>query len=389
MRLAAWAYPWDVLDLGIDAVAHDLRDRAGFDGINLATAYHAGRFLQPRSPRRKTYFPEDGTIYFHPEAARWEGKAIQPKVAGLLDGGADPLRELIEGRDRTGLSVACWTVAMHNFRLGQLYPEACTLNVFGEPSLFGLCPNNERVREYIVTLVADLTHNYRPDYVQLESLGFMGWAHGYHHEKDGVGLTREDDFLLSLCFCEACVARARRAGVDVDSTREFVRAWLEEAMGHAIPVQRGIEILKELPELRDYLALRAGPVTSMAERIRDAAHPDTRIFVLEDGGALWQAGCDLPGLAKVIDGAVVCAYDRSPAAAGELTIATRMALGEERHLGVGMRLFHPEMQGPEDLVAHALTVAKSGADEIDFYNYGLVPAARLDWLRDVSDAVRG
>ena len=29
----------------------------------------------------------------------------------------------------------------------------------------------------------------------------MPYAHGYHHEKDGVGLTAEDDFLLSLCFC--------------------------------------------------------------------------------------------------------------------------------------------------------------------------------------------
>ena len=40
----------------------------------------------------------------------------------------------------------------------------------------------------------------------------MGFAHEYHHEKDGVGLTPEDDFLLSLCFCPACLARAAEAG---------------------------------------------------------------------------------------------------------------------------------------------------------------------------------
>ena len=51
-RLAMWTYPWDVLDLGLETVARDLRERAGLNGINLATAYHAGRFFQPRSPKR-------------------------------------------------------------------------------------------------------------------------------------------------------------------------------------------------------------------------------------------------------------------------------------------------------------------------------------------------
>ena len=42
----------------------------------------------------------------------------------------------------------------------------------------------------------------------------MGFAHEFHHEKDGVGLTAEDDFALSLCFCDSCIARAAKAGVD-------------------------------------------------------------------------------------------------------------------------------------------------------------------------------
>ena len=64
MRFAIWTYPWDILDLGIGQVIADVRDRAGLNGINLATSYHADRFFQPRSPARMTYFPEDGTIYF-------------------------------------------------------------------------------------------------------------------------------------------------------------------------------------------------------------------------------------------------------------------------------------------------------------------------------------
>ncbi len=62
MRNSMWTYPWDILDIGTDAVLGECRDRAGLNAISVATSYHAGRFLQARSPLRKTFFPEDGTI---------------------------------------------------------------------------------------------------------------------------------------------------------------------------------------------------------------------------------------------------------------------------------------------------------------------------------------
>ena len=42
------------------------------------------RFLQPRIPKRKADFPEDGTIYFRPMPARWDWLTFQPKVASSL-----------------------------------------------------------------------------------------------------------------------------------------------------------------------------------------------------------------------------------------------------------------------------------------------------------------
>ena len=66
MHRSMWTYAWDLLDIGYDAALGEIRDRAGANSVSLATSYHAGRFVQPRSPKRKVYFPEDGTIYFHP-----------------------------------------------------------------------------------------------------------------------------------------------------------------------------------------------------------------------------------------------------------------------------------------------------------------------------------
>jgi hypothetical protein len=52
-----------------------------------------------------------------------------------------------------------------------------------------------------------------------------------------------------------------------------------------------------------------------------------------------------------------------------------------------MRLFHPEMRAAEDIVGNSLAAMRAGATEIDYYNYGLVPAARLDWVRAATEAV--
>lgn len=391
MRFAIWTYPWDVLDLGIDTVAADIRDRAGLDGIDLATSYHAGRFFQPRSPRRKSYFPEDGTIYFRPDPALWDGKAIVPKVAGLL-GEGDVLRDVVRQRDKTGLSVTCWTVLLHNTRLGMAHPGACVRNAFGDAHYYSLCPSHPDVRAYAVTLVQDLTRNYRPDVVQLESPGFMGYAHGYHHEKDGVGLLPEEDFLLSLCFCEACLDRASRAAVDAAAARRTVRRWIEDSAARAVPsarwpdfTQRGADVFRDFPEIEAFVRWRFEPVTSLVADIRATADPGTRIEVIDDG---WRAGFDLAQLSKQCDGIVFCAYDRTPAAVAADVAAVRAALPPHCGLGVGMRLVYPEMTSAQDLVERTKAAIQNGATDLHYYNYGLVPAARLDWVRTAVDAVK-
>jgi hypothetical protein len=394
MLLSMWTYPWDVLDIGLDEVAADLRDRARVNGISLATSYHAGHFLQPRSPRRKSWFPEDGTIYFQPTAARWEGLTIRPKVADLVTEGGDVLRDLVRKRDRTGLTVQCWTVCLHNTRLGMLHPHACTRNAFGDPNYFSLCPSNPDARAYAVTLVADLTASYRPDIVELETIGFMGFDHGYHHEKDGVGLTPEDDFLLSLCFCDSCLARAAAAGVDGAAAQRTVRAWIVEACERPVPAARwpdfstrGPDLFAATPEVEAYVSWRFEPVTSLAADIRAAADPASQIHVLDiDDG--WLSGCDLAAQAAATDGITLCVYDRPPEAVAAGVAKAHRAMPAGKSLRAGLKLYWPEVTSAEDVAARAKAAIKSGATGINFYNYGLIPAARLDWVGAASDAVR-
>ncbi|HWK67823.1 MAG TPA: hypothetical protein VNS34_23100 [Rhizobiaceae bacterium] len=391
MHLSMWTYPWDVQDLGHDTVERELRERAGLNMISLATSYHAGRFLQSRSPRRKAYFPEDGTIYFRPDPALWEGLAIRPKLADVIEEGGDVLRELGRRRDNSGMKISCWTVCLHNTRLGMLHPQAVTRNAFGDPNYYNLCPSHPDARAYVRVMVEDVSRNYRPDRIELESPSFMGFAHEYHHEKDGVGLTPEEDFLLSLCFCPSCIAGSAEAGVDGEAARKLVRQWISESCERAVPARRfpdfpasGLGTFAPWPELHAYLLWRFEPVTSLVEEIRAAAHPATQVVIidLKDG---WLGGCDLAPLGKVCDGAILCAYDMEPGDVAQLLAAGRAALGPDKFLGTGYRLFYPEMSDADVLAAKVKPALEAGVG-INFYNYGLVPAARLDWVRQ---ALRG
>jgi len=385
MHRSMWTYAWDILDLGYDGALGELRDRAGLNSISLATSYHAGRFLQPRSPKRKVYFPEDGTIYFHPTPARWERSAIKPKVADVIAEGGDVLRELVKRRDAGGLKVCCWTVCLHNTRLGMLHPETVTRNAFGDPNYYNLCPSNPDARAYACALVEDLTNSYKPDIVELESPSFMGFAHGYHHDKDGVGLTAEDDFAMSLCFCGSCLARAGKAGVDGEAARRTVAQWIVEACEREAPKPRfpdfaasGIETLRPFPAVYDYVQWRYEPVTSLIAEIKARAHPSSRVFLIDEGSL---GGCDLKAIGKICDGAILCVYGLGPERSAAAIKQGRAALGPDKFLSAGLRLFDGEVEGAKGLSARVNACVEAGANGLNFYNYGLIPAPRLDWIR--------
>ena len=386
MQNSIWTYPWDVLDVGLDAVVGEIHDRAGLNGISLASSYHAGKFFQPRSPVRKTYFPEDGTIYFKPRSSRFDALALQPKVAAMVEARGDVLDALIQERDRTGLAVNAWTVCLHNTRLGLLHPDACCRNAFGDVARYNLCPSHPDARAYATALAAELTHGYAPNAVELESPNFMGYAHGYHHEKDGVGLTPEDDFLLSLCFCPACLSRAARAGIGGEAAQRTVRRWIEETAERALPEPRwpdfvatGPAVFDAHPEVQDYVRWRMEPVTSLVREIREAANPASEIRFIDIKGG-WLFGSDLAAIAGACDGIVFCAYDTAPEQLAR-DVADAVAAASGKPVITGLRLFVPELDGPAKLAAKVQAALSAGAAGCNFYNYGLVPAARLDWIR--------
>ena len=393
MHLSMWTYPWDIQDQGIDGSFADLRDRAGLNAVSLATSYHAGRFLQPRSPGQKAYFPEDGTVYFTPDEKLWSGKEIVPLMARNVTEHGDTLRALIDRRNDRGMKVSCWTICLHNTRLGMRHPGHVTRNAFGNANYYNLCPSSPAARDYVVTLVGDVTTCYKPDMLELESPNFMGFSHEYHHEKDGVGMNEEDYFLLSLCFSDHCMARGGKAGVPMDEAKKIVAGFIAEMCEREIPVKQfadfpatGIEAFKAFPALHGFLQWRTEPVTSLIAEIKQKADPETKIVLidLKDG---WLGGVDLEAVGKVCDGAILCCYFMPPEQISDVITGGRLALGPDKYLGVGFRVFYPEVTSGDELAGRAGAAIRAGADGVNFYNYGLIPQKRLDWIRQAVEAL--
>ncbi|RYG95615.1 MAG: hypothetical protein EON58_13795, partial [Alphaproteobacteria bacterium] len=186
--------------------------------------------------------------------------------------------------------------------------------------------------------------------------------------------------------------------VDDEAFATYVRRWFDRDLETATHLdlyewrarplaRRGIDAFRAWPDLYSYLSWRTEPVTSLVAEIRAAADPATRIVLidLKDG---WLGGVDLAAVGMICDGAILCCYSMEPDAVSDLMQAGRTALGPEKYLGAGFRVFYPEVTSAEALAARARAAIDGGADGINFYNYGLIPQRRLDWVRQAIHGLR-
>lgn len=380
--ISIWAYPWDLHDIGPQA-ASDRMAAAGATMVSLAAAYHAGRFVQPGNPRRRVYFPQDGTIYYRPDPARWQGAGIKPLMADIVASEGDMLAQMITRRDRGGLDVSAWTVCLHNTRLGQLHPAHVTRTAHGDPNFYALCPSSPAARDYVIRMVAEIATTYAPNRIEIESPDFMGFSHGFHHEKDGLPLLPEDDFLLGVCFCPHCLTAAAAAGIDAEDARRTVATHLDQAFARELPEPRFAgstpDAFRHLPALHAYLLWRSTPVTALIADLR-AVVPGATQLLLIDAEGTQATGIDLPALIPHLDGILHCAYHTPQARLAPLFAETRARLGPTKTLIAGFQLFHPATSDRADLAAR-VAATRPHASGSNFYCLGLVPPARLDWIR--------
>ena len=379
-----YAYAWDLSEAGVSS-AIDRFLALGLDTVTIAGSYHAGKFLRPHGRSGKVYFPEDGAVYFKPDPKRYG--VIQPIRHSMIAGGEDMVGALAS-QERIATNI--WLVLMHNTRLGAAHPQATVANAFGDRYIYNLCPSAPDARAYAVALARDVTESYPVVGVSLETPGYLPYAHGFHHEFALVQPNRWLDSQLGLCFCEHCLAGARRDGIPAESLRRQVASDIQSYLASAIDFPADMAEAFWLADtrtdgdLRAFLDWRCTVVTSLVREIREAVRKDATVAVTPSvarptGGA-WYEGSDLKALAEAAGVIEACFYEASPdRVAADLHDVKRRLKDAGRLRGI-VRPAFPDLEAKGDFLDAMAALGRGGVREVAFYNWGHLREANLDWI---------
>src|SRR5438093_712438 len=402
-----FAFATDLVDEGMETVLENVAGRAGLGGVTLPAAYHHGRDIFPHNPKRRVHFLEGGTVFFRPDPARYRGLELRPRARSLC-AGSDVLADLCRAASARSLRVRAWTVFLHNYTLGEAHPDCACRNAFGDPHLTDLCPANPAVRAYVRALSADIAAR-GVACVAAESLHYHGLEHGFHHERYFIELGPLGRYLLGLCFCEHCLAAARRHGVDAGRLHREARAELENRFAtqpDPEPAELDRADLGSFAggELGGYLESRSKSVASLVAECAESAKAEGADFAFIDlSGAIkgyapgrpegspaptiaWQFGIDVGAVAKACGQVEAIGYAADPERLKLDLAAYRSIIGPDRKLSVIMRPMAPDCESADNL-ARKLEVARAaGCVEAGFYHYGFMRLESLDLIREASGA---
>ncbi len=395
-----WAYPWDLLDEGIGPALDRMQTRAKVTDVAVTAVYHAGKFLHPNNPRRKIVFPESGTLYFPPDPSWYGRQRIAPPVwpEALTQDFWPALRHETSER---GMGLTAWSLCLHNSGIGSEHIDCTVQNAFGDRLRTDLCAANPDVGDYLTAVMRDIAATRQVDRILLESLEFMPFQHGFHHEVIGVPVGPTLGLLMALCFCEHCLQAAREDGVDGAAVRRWVvktvNAHFADPFAHEPPHWTWEELRAAADgRLGRFLDVRQRLVGDLARRvvtaIREAS--DCTVAALDFGplyphgphGTRWESGADVAVLAELVDEIHPTFYFTDPDLHAEKVRAYLELLDGRMPLHPAIRAILPQTGSPAALAAQLAPLA-GHIDGISFYNYGFMARQTLDWIGDALEGI--
>lgn len=382
MNYGMWAYPWDLVDEGTDSVAEDLLDM-GIDRLYLAANYHTVEAFSPHNPVRKTVFADAGA-YFQPEHEYGEIEPIPPSTMGDEDWVATVMDDL----EDSALEVNAWVVGCHNSTLGMKFDEYAIESPFGDPLVFGLCPSQPAVQEYLTKLLTEVTQRFSFGDVLMETFHyFHGTGWGWHHDKFHTDIGSLGEFLLGLCFCDECRERAAAEGVDVESARSTCQDTIVKlAEGDLDSEVEPTEWMEEHPDVDAYSTVRQGTLEEFYRDLNSTVDADLGGFVGMLGvDTSWMHGMNLESLREHVDFFTVMSY-REEAEDAIDAYETAAQRTDPTPVRAGVLPGHPLIHDGDTVAEHVSGLKAADPDEITFYNYGLLPERNLNWIEQAIGA---
>ena len=409
MRSSVILFANDLVDEGFDKVVDTIQELARADAVTMACNYHHSRDVLPHNPRRRIVYMRGG-VYFQPRPERFAKLKIKPDVVEFARE-EDPLAKLVAAAKKHGMVVRTWTNGTHSTVQASANLDCAVQNAFGDAYITTLCPANPDVRAYLCALNGEL-NRYDVQGLLAESICFMPFDHGYHHERSMVVLTPAVKFVMGLCFCSHCRSAGKRAGVDSDKLAVFVRHEVDLSLNgkpsalDGVPVEHKPIAALAGGDMGGYLKARQKTVTTLVEELVAAVAP-LPVDVMEWSGGLravgagmqigtptgttvsrsWQDGVDVGEISATCRGLSVQGYVASAETLRADLRDYRASIPKGKALSVCLRPMWPDCESVDALRAKLRVLEEEGAEWVDFYHFAFMPLENLSWVGKARDAM--
>lgn len=389
-------FPWDVASEGAAECLGAITD-LGCNSVILSPNYHRARLFRPRT--LGFYNRPIDWCDFRPDPSLYEEPGLLPPI--------NPDARCVEGCHQAaiaakanGLDVIVSVIGCHNTTIGLSNPELCVENALGDRYAFALSPAQPRVRSFLGSLVRDLCRQYHPSALLLDSFSYLDAVHREHHELMFVSPGAFGKYLLSLCFCPASCDRLRHEGIDPVALRAQVIKLVQHAVANT-PGPRSPEaerdeltgMLFEFPEFLAAARIRSDIVAELLNHIAAIAREEgVRLYsqsalLARPTSRVWTEGAGLRTRAESCEKIFIQAHWPSAREAIHDLSWAATVLPAERFV-LGTMTSEDNVATEADLVQRAVAAKRIGAAGVSFYNYGLLSAARLGWIRAANTSTR-
>jgi hypothetical protein len=361
------AYPWDLIDEGVEVVLDRLQGEIGFGGMSLWAAAPPVTQLCPGHAGHEPHvFCTHGGAFFQPRSEHYAASRCKPGVSEWAKT-RNPLKTIAEACNRRKLRLRVRISAAATGRLAQRHPEMVCKNAFGAQSSQSVCLANPDVQAYLRGLAADLSANYTPAGITVTDFA-LGWIEAFGSDlQTATPLGETERALLFACFCESCRQKARNVGVDVEQALRNARVILQKSLDAGRPSDTSIgSVVEDNPALADFYHWRAEELSSLLRRMGDACDCEL-LFDRGSSGTERMAGA---GPDRSIPAAVVTPVEYADGLASAVCPAAKRS---------EIRVPAASASGPRggELVSMLSQAAELGLAGVEIDHYGLWPQAAL------------
>jgi hypothetical protein len=405
MKYLIEVHPWDFAEQGLDSTLGQIA-AMGVRGVSITATWPGRAVLRPRAAAQRLYFPERGAVYFKPDEERWLESDLKPRMAELVMI-EDYLETVPVRAQREGLSVEGRIVFLPYVppvtiktrkpgQTGKLFSadRLYVKNAFGDRLPGYLCPAHDEVREYFTKLVSDMT-KHGVSSVALESYGFPLFDFSRMPGAEVLAATPVAQFLMGVCFCEACTARGEATNIEISPLAWRVRNFLERVLSgeetDVPPLTESPDGLAEIDDLLPaYLRVRNDIVGTLVRDLRAGLRKDVDITAVSGSRwPSWQAWREGGEVARLSAGSdVIRLQGDAPDAVGLVLDVSRARDRAANRAKIGVRLTPgPPYASDYDAFAKKVAVGKDlSLESVVFSGFGELAQAHLKWIPDAIEA---